>query len=61
MKAIEELKYDFALMRIEELLKVVTDDTPIDDPSFLELEIMSEVVIAYEDIHYPIGKHSPRK
>ena len=44
-------------MRIEELLKVVTNETPIDDPSFLELEIMSEVVIAYEDIHYPIGKH----
>ena len=52
----EKLKYEYALMRIEELLPKVGDETPISDPASLELEIMSEVVIAYENIHHPIGK-----
>lgn len=53
---LERLKYEYALDRIEDLLKVVSDETPDNNPATLELLIMSEVIIAYEDKHYPIGK-----
>lgn len=52
----EQLMYEYALMRIEELLPKVTDDTSSNDPYSLELEIMSNVVIAYENKHYPMKK-----
>ena len=31
-------------------------DTPVDDPNYLELDMISDMVAEYEDIHYPIGK-----
>ena len=42
--------------RIEELLPLVNDNTPVDDPNYLELDMLSDMVEEYEDIHYPIGK-----
>lgn len=49
-------KYEFAQNRIEELLPLVHDDTPVNDPKAVELALMSDVVIAYEKEHYPIEK-----
>ena len=54
-KIIKE-QYEFALARIEELLPLVNDNTPVDDPNYLELDMLSDMVEEYEDIHYPIGK-----
>lgn len=51
-----EEAYNAAMQRIEELLKVVTDETPSTDPNYQELDILSDMVEEYEDIHYPIGK-----
>ena len=51
-----EEAYNAAMQRIEELLKVVTDETPTTDPNFQELDILSDMVEEYEDIHYPIRK-----
>ena len=51
-----EEAYNAAMQRIEELLKVVTDETPVTDPNYQELDILSDMVEEYEDIHYPIGK-----
>lgn len=49
-------QYEYALNRIEELLPIVTDETPANDKNAVELTIVSDVVEAYEKIHYPIAK-----
>ena len=49
-------QYEFALNRIEELLPLVTDETPADDKNAVELTLVSDVVEAYEKEHYPISK-----
>lgn len=50
-----EAAYRAAMKRIEELLPLVNDNTPVDDPNYLELDIISDMVEEYEDVHYPIG------
>ena len=56
MSKITKEQYQFALMRIEELLPLVDDNTPANDRHAVELTLMSDVVIEYEKEHYPIGK-----
>lgn len=51
-----EVAYRAAMRRIEELLPLVNDNTPVDNPNYLELDMLSDMVEEYEDIHYPIGK-----
>ncbi len=53
---ITKQQYEYALNRIEELLPLVTDETPIGDKNAVELTIVSDVVETYEKIHYPIAK-----
>ncbi|MCM1137023.1 MAG: helix-turn-helix transcriptional regulator [Muribaculum sp.] len=53
---ISKEQYEYALNRIEELLPLVTDETPAHDKNALELTIVSDVVEEYEKIHYPIAK-----
>lgn len=53
---ISKQQYEYALNRIEELLPLVTDETPLNDKNAIELTIVSDVVEAYENIHYPIPK-----
>lgn len=55
---ITKQQYEDALKRVEELLPLVTDDTPADDKNLLELIRVSNIVIAYEDIRYPIGNNN---
>ncbi len=49
-------QYEYALKRIEELLPLVTDETPLTDKNSIELTLVSDVVEAYEKLHYPIAK-----
>lgn len=51
-----EAAYRAAMRRIEELLPLVNDNAPVDNPNYLELDMLSDMVEEYEDIHYPIGK-----
>lgn len=51
-----EAAYRAAMRRIEELLPLVNDNTPVDNPNYLELDMLSDMVEEYEDIHHPIGK-----
>ena len=51
-------QYEFALNRIEDLLPLVTDDTPANDKNAIELTLMSDSVESYEKKHFPIGKPS---
>ena len=53
-KIITEKQYKGASERIEELLKVVGNDTPIDDKNYIELDLLSDLVADYEEEYYPI-------
>ena len=56
MSKISKEQYEFALERVEELLPLVDDNTPVNDKKAVELTMMSDIVIAYEKEHYPIEK-----
>jgi HTH-type transcriptional regulator/antitoxin HigA len=49
-----EQQYKALCNRINELLKVVSNDTPADDKNMLELDLISNLVADYEEEHYPI-------
>lgn len=53
---ISKQQYEYALNRIEELLPLVGEDTSVYDKNSIELTIVSDVVEAYEKIHYPIAE-----
>ena len=58
MKRISEVDYKKASARIEELLKVVNNNTPQDDPNLKELVVLSDIIENYETEYYPIGTPS---
>ena len=49
-----DIQYEKLYERIEELIKVVDDDTPVTDKNMVELEVLSLLVSEYEENHYPI-------
>ena len=51
-------QYEWALSRVEELLPLVTDETPVNDPASMELELLSNLVADYSDEHFAIGEPS---
>jgi HTH-type transcriptional regulator/antitoxin HigA len=54
MNQITKYQYEFALARIEKLLPLVTDRMPVNHPNAIELSLMSEIVIAYEKMYFPV-------
>ena len=56
MTKITKEQYELALDRIEELLPLVGDDTHANDRNAVELSLMSDIVIEYEKVHFPIEK-----
>lgn len=54
-----EIQYEWAAVkRVEELLPLVTDDTPRTDPNSIELELLSNMVADYSEEHFAIGSPS---
>ena len=53
-----ESQYEKSVERIEELLKVVGNNTPADDKNFIELDLLSELVAEYEENYLMIEKPS---
>ena len=51
---LDQMRYEYALRRVEDLLLQVGEDMPANDPLAMELAIMSDYVIAYEKEHFPI-------
>ncbi len=51
-------QYEFALARIEELLPMVNEQTSASDRNAVELALLSEIVIEYETVNFPIEKPS---
>ncbi len=54
-KDINKALYLTALARIEELLPEVNDSTPVTDRKAIELTLMSDIVMEYEEKHFPIS------
>lgn len=59
MAAIENKEqYDWAVKRVESLLPLVNDETPTNNPNYIELELLSNMVADYSDKHFAIGEPS---
>ena len=58
LERITKEQYEFALNRIDELLPLITDETPANDRNAIELTLMSDIVESYEKKHFSIGKPS---
>ncbi|MEO5788927.1 MAG: helix-turn-helix domain-containing protein [Gelidibacter sp.] len=54
-KLITHEEYVKANLRLEELVDIVDDDTPLDDPLAKEFMKISDIIECYEEIHFPIG------
>jgi len=50
----DQIQYEKALERIEELLLVVDNDTACNDKNFVELDLLSELVAEFEEAHFPV-------
>lgn len=49
-----QAQYEATMARIDELLTLVDENTPLDDKNSVELVLLSNLVADYEDVHYPI-------
>lgn len=49
-----ERQYEVMLERIEELLPLVSNETPVTDRYMIELVVISNLVEEYEEKYYPI-------
>jgi HTH-type transcriptional regulator/antitoxin HigA len=54
MITISKSEYNKSLAKFKELLLLVDDNTPIDDPNLKELDIVFDNIKNYETEHYPI-------
>ena len=53
-----EIQYNWAIKRVEELLPMVSDETPLDDSNSIELELLSNMVADYSEEHFSLGEPS---
>ncbi|NDV46192.1 helix-turn-helix domain-containing protein [Paludibacter sp. 221] len=53
-----EEQYQVLLKKVENLMEVVTEDTPSTDPAYVELDLLADLVEEYETAHYPVGTPS---
>ena len=51
-------QYEWAVARVEELLPLVDEDTPQDNPAYIELSVLSNLVADYSDEYFDIGEPS---
>ncbi len=49
-----QAQYEATMARIDELLTLVDENTPLDDKNSVELVLLSNLVADYEDAHYPV-------
>jgi len=54
-----EVEYEAIMARVDELVEIVDDNTPQTDKHYIELDFLTDLVVAYEKEHYPIGKSEP--
>ena len=49
-------EYEAIMARVDELVEIVDDNTLPTDKNYIELDFLTDLVVAYEKEHYPIGK-----
>lgn len=54
-KIMNETQYNWAVARVEQLLPLVKDDTPLTAPESIELQLLSNLVADYSEEHFSIG------
>lgn len=47
-------QFDEAVKRVEELLPLINDDTPTDDPNYIEFVHLSSIVADYDEVHFSL-------
>lgn len=55
-----QAQYEWAVRRVEELLPFVQDDTPLNDPNSIELELLSNLVADYSEEHFALKSNAYR-
>ena len=53
-----QTQYNWAVNRVEELLPLVDENTPLTDPNSIELELLSNMVADYSEKHFSLGEPS---
>jgi HTH-type transcriptional regulator/antitoxin HigA len=53
-----EIQYEKALERVDELLRVVDNETNENDKNYIELDLLSDLVAEYEEKYFPVEKPS---
>jgi len=51
-------EYEAIMARVDELVEIVDDNTPQTSKEYIELDFLTDLVVAYEKEHFPIGKPS---
>ncbi|GHV59536.1 transcriptional regulator [Bacteroidia bacterium] len=51
-----QAEYKAIMSRIDELVEIVDNNTSQTDKNYIELDFLTDLVVAYEKEHYPIGK-----
>ena len=51
-----EIQYEWAVNRVEQLLPLVNDETPETDPNYIELVLLSNLVADYSEEHFSLGE-----
>lgn len=51
-----QAQYEWAVKRVEELLPLVDDNTTLNDPNSIELELLSNLVADYSEEYYALGE-----
>ena len=57
-RIVTNAEYEAIMYRVNELVDIVDDLTPLTDKNLIELDFLTDLVVAYEKEHYPIGKLS---
>lgn len=58
MYKIENLQqFEEAVQRVEELLPLVNDNTPTDDPNYIEFVRLSNMVADYDEVHFSLCRN----
>ena len=50
-----QVQYEWAVARVEELLPLVDEETSPDNSNYIELALLSSLVADYSDEHFAIG------
>lgn len=49
-------EYEAIMSRIDELVEIVDDNTLQTDKDYIELDFLTDLVVAYEKEYFPIGQ-----